>query len=142
MVICLERDADCLHMVQLLPVPSQNPINWPGVPSVVTVRQVRGSFAGRRAAAEAPAQIARGARSGGGEVVHVRRVRADVHASGPLAAPHAAPHRRQTVHVQPVRVPVRTCRPLATTSAGASPRRQGPQPASGHQTRSVSLLPP
>ena len=26
MVICLERAADCLHMVQLMPLPSQNPI--------------------------------------------------------------------------------------------------------------------
>ena len=26
MVICLERGADCLHMVQLMPQPSQNPI--------------------------------------------------------------------------------------------------------------------
>jgi len=25
-VICLERGADCLHMVQLMPLPSQNPI--------------------------------------------------------------------------------------------------------------------
>ena len=25
MVICLQRDADCLHMVQLMPLPSQNP---------------------------------------------------------------------------------------------------------------------
>ena len=24
MVICLERGADCLHMVQLMPLPSQN----------------------------------------------------------------------------------------------------------------------
>jgi len=26
MVICLERRADCLHMVQLVPLPFQNPI--------------------------------------------------------------------------------------------------------------------
>ena len=26
MVICLERGADCLHMVQLMPLPPQNPI--------------------------------------------------------------------------------------------------------------------
>jgi len=26
MVICLERGADCLHMVQLMPLPSQNPV--------------------------------------------------------------------------------------------------------------------
>ena len=26
MVICLERGADCLHMVQLMPLPSPNPI--------------------------------------------------------------------------------------------------------------------
>ena len=26
MVVCLERGADCLHMVQLMPLPSQNPI--------------------------------------------------------------------------------------------------------------------
>ena len=26
MVACLERGADCLHMVQLMPLPSQNPI--------------------------------------------------------------------------------------------------------------------
>ena len=25
MVICLERGADCLHVVQLMPLPSQNP---------------------------------------------------------------------------------------------------------------------
>jgi len=25
-VICLQRGADCLHMVQLMPLPSQNPI--------------------------------------------------------------------------------------------------------------------
>jgi len=25
-VICLERDADCLHMVQLMPLPSHNPV--------------------------------------------------------------------------------------------------------------------
>ena len=26
MVICLEQGGDCLHMVQLMPLPSQNPI--------------------------------------------------------------------------------------------------------------------
>jgi len=26
MAICLERGADCMHMVQLMPLPSQNPI--------------------------------------------------------------------------------------------------------------------
>jgi len=25
-VVCLERGADCLHMVQLMPLPSPNPI--------------------------------------------------------------------------------------------------------------------
>jgi len=26
-VMCLERSADCLHMVQLIPLPPQNPIS-------------------------------------------------------------------------------------------------------------------
>jgi len=25
-VVCLERGADCLHAVQLMPLPSQNPV--------------------------------------------------------------------------------------------------------------------
>ena len=29
MVICLEQGADCLHMVQLMPLPSPNPSSMP-----------------------------------------------------------------------------------------------------------------
>jgi len=37
MVICLERGADCLHMVQLMPLPSQNPIIQTGFTFLVPV---------------------------------------------------------------------------------------------------------
>ena len=56
MIICLERGTDCLHVVQLMPLPSQNPMvscliqiqtgftflvpAYPGCPGKEAVRRV------------------------------------------------------------------------------------------------------
>jgi len=36
-VICLERDADCLHMVQLMPLPSQTPSSLASFKSILVL---------------------------------------------------------------------------------------------------------